>query len=89
MINEQNRPQQLVVKDLIDNHVLNWFQTYLFSGGEGGHPDPEMRRGRGGSKKIFSAQFGLEIGGPRASPLDPPLLLKIGLAKQNCKQKLI
>lgn len=45
----------------------------------GGHPDPEIRGGGGGSlqKNFFRSsrpQFGLEIRGcPRALPLDPPL----------------
>ena len=48
--------------------------------GGGGHPDPEIR-GMPGLKKIFfrpfAPQFGLKIrgAGPRAPPLDPPLIL--------------
>ena len=62
-------------------HAIRSGESRLSDEGGPGHPDPEIR-GRGGrvKKSFFGPQFGLEIrgggwrGGPRAPPIDPPLI---------------
>ena len=66
------------------------FQRRGAGGGGGSHLDPQIRGGGGGLQKKyfrpFRPQFGLKIKGegergPRAPPLDPPLLYQYTIHK--------